>query len=71
MCGADATQPNGAVGGRCHRVPVVEARWRFEEGVKVLRWCADHADVLMRCDRCLEVRPLQLAGVRYDAYVED
>ena len=45
-------------GARCHRVPVVEARWRFEEGVSVLRWCADHADVLMRRDRCLVVRPL-------------
>ena len=63
--------PTGQWGGRCHRLPVVEARWRFEEGVKRLRWCADHADVLIRRDRCLQVRPLQLAGHRYVADVED
>jgi hypothetical protein len=58
---ADANR-HFARGGRCHRLPVVEARWRFEEGVTLLRWCPDHADVLMRRDQCLQVRPLQLAG---------
>ena len=61
----------GQSGGRCQLPPVVEARWRFEEGVNVLRWCADHADVLLRRDRCLAARPLQPAGRRYDAAAED
>lgn len=55
----------------CDRLPAMEARWRFEEGVTRLRWCAGHASVLMRRDRCVAVRPLELTGVRYDADIDD
>lgn len=56
----------------CSGLPVVEARWRFVDRVTRLRWCADHADVLTRRDRCVEVRPLQLAGRRWEvAHAED
>lgn len=54
----------------CAGVAVVEVRWQFHDGVKVLRWCADHASVLMGWDRCLQVRPLDLSGRRYDVGVE-
>lgn len=56
----------------CDGLPVVEVRWRFEvPGVKVVRLCADHASVLTRRDRCLQVRPLDLAGRRWEANAEE
>lgn len=64
----DDAMPLQSAGEAC--AVVMRANDAGEEGVRVLRWCADHADVLMRQERCLQVRRRELAGRRYNPDVE-